>query len=214
MSFLDALLDRDDELAAGSRLFGLVIGVVTDNKDTGSLGRVMVRFPWLGDTVLSHWARIAAPHGVYFLPEKNDEVLLAFQHGDPRFPYVLGVLWNGVDRPPATNDDGKNDLRLIRSRSGHVVRLNDKDGHETIEIVDKSGKNSIVIDTASGKLTITAGKDIALVAKQGTISLDAKQIRLASSAATAIDARAGMDVTAGGKLKIKGAPVDINPPGS
>ena len=72
----------------------------------------------------------------------------ALEHGDLRLPYVLGALWNGKDKPPAGNDDGANNLRQITSRSGHVIKLNDEDGKETIEIVDKSGANSIVIDTA------------------------------------------------------------------
>ena len=59
-------------------------------------------------------ARTAAS---YFLPEVGDEVLVAFERGDLRFPYVLGSLWNGKDKPPSTNDDGKNDVRMIHSRA-------------------------------------------------------------------------------------------------
>ena len=74
--------------------------------------------------------------GLYFLPEVDDEVLVAFEHGSPDAPYVLGGLWNGKDVPPESNADGKNDRRSIMSRSGHVIRLNDKEGEEQIEIVD------------------------------------------------------------------------------
>ena len=135
MSLLDVLLDMSEK-AADPRLFGLVVGVVTNNQDPDGLGRVKVRFPWLSDDEESHWARIAVPmggkeRGTYFLPEVDDEVLVAFEHGSPSFPYVLGALWNGKDVPPTTNDDGKNNLRLIKSRSGHVIKLNDEDGKET-----------------------------------------------------------------------------------
>jgi uncharacterized protein involved in type VI secretion and phage assembly len=123
---------------------------------------------------------------------------------------VLGALWNGADTPPATNSDGKNNLRLIQSRSGHLIKLNDEDGKETIEIVDKSGKNSIVIDTASNTLTITTDKDIALSAAQGTIKLEAQKIEIKSSADTKIEAGAGMDVKASATLKVQGATVNIN----
>jgi len=80
------------------------------------MGRVKVKFPWLSDEHESWWARIATPmagggRGAYFLPEVNDEVLCAFEHGDVRFPYVVGALWNGKDAPPTTNDDGKNNFR-------------------------------------------------------------------------------------------------------
>ena len=212
---LDALLDMDDAPAAAGRLFGLVVGVVTNNQDPDKLGRVKVRFPWLSDSEESHWARLAVPmggkdRGTYFLPEVDDEVLVAFEHGDARFPYVLGALWNGKDAPPATNGDGKNNLRLIKSRSGHLIKLNDEDGKETIEIIDKSGKNSIVIDTAKNTLTITTDKDIALAAAQGTIKLEAQKIQLKSSADTKIEAGAGMDVKASATLNVKGATVNIN----
>jgi len=212
---LDALLDTDDAPAAAGRLFGLVVGVVTNNQDPDNLGRVKVRFPWLSDSEESHWARLAVPmggkdRGTYFLPEVDDEVLVAFEHGDARFPYVLGALWNGKDAPPATNGDRKNNLRLIKSRSGHLIKLNDEDGKETIEIIDKSGKNSIVIDTAKNTLTITTDKDIALAAAQGTIKLEAQKIQLKSSADTKIEAGAGMDVKASATLNVKGATVNIN----
>jgi uncharacterized protein involved in type VI secretion and phage assembly len=209
MILLDALLDMSGK-AADTRLFGLVVGVVTNNQDPDDLGRVKVRFPWLSDAEESHWARIAAPGGTYFLPEVDNEVLVAFEHGDPRFPYVLGVLWNGKDAPPTTNSDGKNNLRLIKSRSGHVVKLNDEDGKETIEIIDKTGKNSIVIDTAKNTLTITTDKDITLAAAQGTIKLEAKNIELKSSDDTKIESDKGMNVKAGATLNVKGATVNIN----
>jgi len=215
MNLFGALLDAQEPPAAAARLFGLVVGVVTNNQDPDSLGRVKVRFPWLSASEESHWARIAVPmggndRGTYFLPEVDDEVLVAFEHGDLRFPYVLGALWNGKDAPPATNGDGKNNLRLIKSRSGHLIKLNDEDGKETIEVVDKSGKNSIVIDTAKNTLTITTDKDITLAATQGTIKLEAQKIQIKSSADTKIEAGAGMDVKASATLNIKGATVNLN----
>jgi len=210
MNLLDTLLNVDSRAAAGARLFGVVVGVVTNNKDEQDLGRVKVRFPWLSETEESNWARIASPGGTYFLPEVDDEVLVAFEHGDLRFPYVLGVLWNGKNAPPTTNSDGKNNLRLIKSRSGHLIKLNDEDGKETIEIIDKKGKNSVVIDTAKDTLTITTDKDITLSAAQGTIKLEAQKIELKSSDDTKIESSKGMDVKASATLNVKGATVNIN----
>src|SRR5215472_353851 len=105
------------------RIYGVVVGIVTNNQDPDGMGRVKVKFPWLSDQDESWWARIAtvmagSSRGSYFLPEVNDEVMVAFEHGDVRFPYVLGALWNGKDSPPTTNSDGKNSIRLIKSRSG------------------------------------------------------------------------------------------------
>src|ERR1035438_8059879 len=172
MKLFDLVDSLANEEPRAGRITGVVIGVVTNNQDPDSMGRVNVKFPWLSDVDESFWARIAAPmagnqRGAYFLPEVDDEVLVAFEHGDVRSPYVLGGLWNGKDAPPATNGDGKNNVRMIKSRSGHVVKLNDEDGKETIEIIDKSKNNSIVIDTSKNTITITTDKDITLSASKG-----------------------------------------------
>jgi uncharacterized protein involved in type VI secretion and phage assembly len=214
-SMIGRLIDVNESPEGAGRLFGLVVGIVTNNQDPDGFGRVKVRFPWLSDDEESHWARIASPmagggRGIYFLPEVDDEVLLAFEQGDLRFPYVLGALWNGKDAPPADNGDGKNNVRVIQSRSGHVIKLNDEDGKETIEIIDKSGKNSIVIDTANNTLTVTSDKDITLSATNGTIKLDAQKIEMKSSADAKLEAGAGLDVKASATLNIKGATVNIN----
>ena len=189
MSLLDLL--GGTETAGGGRIYGVVIGLVTNNQDPDHLGRVKVKYPWLGDADESAWARIAAPmagknRGLFFLPEVDDEVLVVFEHGDPRFPYVLGALWNGKDEPPQTNADGKNDVRVIRSRSGHEIRLTDTDGAEKIEITDKSGANSLTIDTSTNSISITA--------PEGKIKLSAQEI----------------DIEASGTATLKGATVNIN----
>lgn len=211
MQFInEQVADRD-----ASRITGVAIGIVTNNSDPGGLGRVKVKFPWLSATDESFWARVSAPmagndRGTYFLPEVDDEVLVMFEHGDVRFPYVIGSLWNGKDKAPADNGDGKNNLRVIKSRSGHLIKLNDADGKETVEIVDASGKNSIVIDTAKDTITITAGKDIMLAAPQGVLTLSAKQIEIKSSSEAKLAAGGGLDVTATATLNVKGATVNIN----
>ncbi|NTW02923.1 MAG: phage tail protein, partial [Oscillochloris sp.] len=133
------------------RFYGVTVGVVTNNQDPDSLGRVKVKLPWLSDQDESFWARVVAPmagkdRGLYLLPEIDDEVLVAFEHGMIEYPYVLGALWNGKDNPPETNSNGKNNMRTLKSRSGMIIRLDDTDGSEKIEISDASGKNSIVID--------------------------------------------------------------------
>jgi uncharacterized protein involved in type VI secretion and phage assembly len=198
-----------------SRINGVVIGIVTNNKDDDGLGRVKVKFPWLSDTDDSFWARVATPmagsgRGAYFLPELDEEVLVAFEQGDVRFPYVIGSLWNGKDKAPANNADGENNVRLIKSRSGHLIKLNDKAGKETVEIIDASGKNSIVIDTAKNTITITSAQDIVLAAAKGTIKLRAQKIDMQATAEAKIVAKSGMDVTTSGVMNINGSTVNIN----
>jgi uncharacterized protein involved in type VI secretion and phage assembly len=133
-----------------------------------------------------------------------------FAQGDVRFPYVIGSLWNGKDKTPVDNSNGKNNLRVIKSRSGHVIKLNDEKGKETVEIVDASGKNSIVIDTANSRITISADKDIVLAAPKGTITITAKTIDIKSSAGSTLAADAGMKVQAGDDLTVKGKTDNIN----
>jgi uncharacterized protein involved in type VI secretion and phage assembly len=215
MNLYDYMAGTLGEEAHAGRISGVVIGVVTNNQDPDKLGRVKVRFPWLSDVDESNWARIAVlmagkDRGTFFLPEVDDEVLVAFEHGDVRYPYVLGSLWNGKDTPPLDNSDGKNNIREIKSRSGHVIKLNDEDGKETIEVIDKSAKNSIVIDTAKNTITVATDKDITFSASKGTITLDAQDVQIKSSQATKIEAQGSMDVKASGTMTIKGSTVNIN----
>ncbi|ETX05496.1 MAG: hypothetical protein ETSY2_22635, partial [Candidatus Entotheonella gemina] len=110
MDLLTQLLAPNEQ---ANRVYGMVVAGVTNNQDPEGLGRVKVKFPWLSDRDESHWARIAMPmagpeRGFYFLPEVDDEVLVAFEHGLIEWPYVLGALWNGKDTPPESNGDGEN----------------------------------------------------------------------------------------------------------
>lgn len=136
---------------------GVVVGIVIDNKDPHGHYRVKVKFPWVSEsgdyasTVVddedfrSTWCRLTSfmagsrdgekPRGAFFLPEVDDEVLLAFEHGDLRRPYVIGSLWNGVDLPPHDNDSqgGENNFRTIQSREGHTLQfVDDNKGDQRI----------------------------------------------------------------------------------
>lgn len=198
-----------------SRIYGAVVGVVTNNKDPEGLGRVKLKFPWLSDQDESDWARVVAPmagkeRGFYFLPELDDEVLVVFAHGVAEAPYVLGALWNGKDKPPESNSDGKNDMRTIKSRSGHVIRLNDKNGDEKIEIIDKAGKNKITISSKANTITIEADQDITIKSTNGKLLLQGKGVEITSQAAVKIEATQSMDLKAGPQLNIKGQMVNIN----
>lgn len=197
------------------RIYGVVVGVVADNLDPEGLGRVKVRFPGLSGDEIGHWARIAtlmagSETGTFFLPEVGGEVLVAFEHGSTERPYVIGMLWNGVSKPPDKNSDGKNNLRFIKSRSGHLIRLDDTDGSEKIEIIDKSGSNTITIDAAGDTITIKSAKDISIEANQGTIKLSGQNIEISSTAETKVQANAGLSLESSGNTNIKGSMVNLN----
>jgi uncharacterized protein involved in type VI secretion and phage assembly len=216
MKLAELVLDAQGTLAdASGRIYGVVIGVVTDNKDPDGLGRVKLQFPWLDSKAESEWARIATlmagkDRGTLYLPEVDDEVLVAFQHGDLRFPYVLGALWNGKDNPPETNADGKNNKRLLKSRSGMSILLDDTSGSEKIEIADKDGQNKLTVEMAGKKISLVSNGDIQITASQGTVSIDAQSIKLTSSGQTDVKASGTLNLQ-GQTANLKGQPtVNIN----
>ncbi len=200
---------------AAGRFLGVAIAIVTNNKDPDQLGRVKVKLPWIAENVESDWTRVVTPvagagRGIYWLPEVDDEVLVAFEHGRPDTLYVLGGLWNGKDKPPDSNDDGKNDRHTIKSRSGHVIRLTDKAGGEKIEIIDTSAKNSIVIDTKNNSVTITGDADVTVQSSNGKLKLAGRQVEISSQGAVKIEAKQNMDLQAQAQLNVKGQLVNIN----
>ena len=139
---MDVVSRRPAPASTEGRFTGVAIAIVTNNKDPDGLGRVKVRLPWLDEAFESDWARVVAAmagsgRGLYCLPEVDDEVLVGFEHGCLDSLYVLGGLWNGKDKPPEGNADGKNNVRALKSRSGHLIRLTDTDGEEKIEIIDE-----------------------------------------------------------------------------
>lgn len=198
-----------------SKIIGVVVGIVTNNKDPEGLGRVKVKIPRISGEDESNWARVVSfmagkERGAFFLPEVDDEVLVAFEYGNINIPYIMGSLWNGKDKPPVTNDDGKNNIRIIKSRSGHIIRLDDTEGKEKIEIVDKSENNKIIIDTKDKKISIKSDKDIEISAPNGKVTIEAKDIEVKSTASAKIEASSGLDLKASGTMNIKGATVNIN----
>lgn len=142
------------------RYYGVVEAIVEENEGDDE-GRVKVRFPWFdGGATVTEWCRVSQLHagggyGSVFVPEKGDEVLVAFVHGDMRFPIVLGGLYNGVDKPPTARTDGR-DQKVIRTRAGHEVLFDD--GAKEIRITTAEGGTVTV--TATGEIRLTARKVI------------------------------------------------------
>ena len=215
MTSTDALRALLTPITQTDRYYGVVVALVTNNQDPENMHRVKVRFPWLSKDVESNWARVAAPmsgkdRGAYFLPEVDDEVLVAFEHGDVNHPFVVGCLWNGKDAAPESNADGENNHRTIKSRSGHVLRFNDKSGSETIEIIDKTGSNKIVIDSANNSITIEARSDITIKSATGKLTMQANGIEMKSRMGVSVEAAMNMDLKANAVVTVKGATVRIN----
>jgi phage protein D/phage baseplate assembly protein gpV len=218
---------------------GVVVGLVTNNKDPDDRGRIKVKYTWLGDNIESDWMRIAAPmagatRGFFYLPEVNDEVLIAFEHGDVHHPYVVGALWSSKDAPPKKNSeavggDGKVNQRVLKTRQGHTIILDDKQGEEQISVTsksghtiilnDKSGSESITIKdkTGSNSMVIDSAKNSMTIAVNGDFTVDAKgKVTIKSTQALALESQANgtvkaMQLTLEGvtKAEVKGPTVSV-----
>jgi len=192
---LEMILDVRLPSGLGGRWYGAFPALVTDIVDPEGLGRVKIALPWSPDTAGARyetWARLATfmagnNRGSWFIPDVDDEVLIVFEGGDPRRPYVIGSLWNGKDKPPESMDGaGKNFKKVLRSRNGVKLTMDDSDGREqfiletpggqkltlkdgpgAVEIVDSNG-NSIKME-ASG-ITITASAKVTINASQVAVS--------------------------------------------
>ncbi len=221
MSLIDLLTDEDEERARTRRVNGIVTGIVTNNKDEEGLGRIKVKFPWLSEENETDWAKVMTfmagkERGGFFLPEVGDEVLVAFEQGDINYPHVIGALWNNEDNPPETNSDGKNNIRTIRSRSGHEIVFNDDDNskQEKIEIHTRGG-HKILLDDSAGQEKIaiidkTGSNKMTIDSVQNSISIESSTQLKIKAQVIEIEAGTTMTIKAGAILNIQGALVKIN----
>jgi phage protein D/phage baseplate assembly protein gpV len=242
---LSHLLESGNGHAEGSGLVqGVVTAMVTNVSDPDDLGRVKVKYPWMGKVngaeIESFWVRIASPmagaqRGFMYLPEINDEVLVAFEHGDVHRPYIVGALWSSTDQPPKKNSEasasGKVNQRVLKTRAGHLIILDDKQGEEQISITSKSGhtvilndksgsesitvqdktkNNKMVIDSTKNSMTIDVAGDFVVTAK-GKITLQSTMdMTLDSKAQAKFNSMGPMNIESKAPAALKGIKVDVN----
>jgi uncharacterized protein involved in type VI secretion and phage assembly len=206
---VEMLLERTAH-GLGGRWFGIYPGLVSDIKDPNGSGRVKVTLPWSPDTASDHyeaWARVTTfmggnNRGSWFIPDVNDEVLLAFESGDPRRPYVLGGLWNGSDKPPQSMDGGgQNNLKVLRSRNGVKITLDDTSGQENC-IVETPGGQKITLHDGPGSVEVvdSNGNSVKMQASGITVNASAKVTVTASMveiSASMVTVNAGMSKFSG-----------------
>jgi uncharacterized protein involved in type VI secretion and phage assembly len=187
-------LNAEPPAGRSGPFFGVYPAEVVDVQDPEGMGRVRVRLPWLQDSGgdnYESWARVATlmagnNRGSWFVPEPDDEVLVAFQAGDPRYPFVVGALWNGVDAPPETMDSNNN-IRSITSRSGIKVTFDDTDGQVAFTI-ETPGGQMIKCEDAPASITIND-------ANGNTIKMEASGVNITTSATFSVSASM-VDITA------------------
>ena len=194
--------------AESGKVFEPVVGVVTDNKDPSKLGRVKVKLPILSDNDTTFWVPIVMQgagknRGWFFIPEVEDEVLVMFEQGDINRPLVVGALWGGKDKPPDKNP-GSNPRRMIKSRQGSKITLDDEEMKIIIE--DGTGKAKLTFDSNNNKIIIEALKgDVCFQSPTGDMQIVAKEIEMKAGTNIEIHAGSKMDWGAGAKVEV-GAP--------
>lgn len=220
--------------------YGLHYGVVVQNKDPDGLSRIKVRLPWLdqGDSDQTHWAQLQTPmegdkYGWYVLPDVEDAVIVMFVAGDSAQPVVLGGVWSKPDNSPEPNEDGKNNFRGYRSRSGHRLILDDSEQTKVV-IADKTAKNMIGVGKfakagagpnicaiykppMSGESGVSVSSmegTMEITCKQGTFKITAEQ-NIKFNVKTTIEVKAGQDISIDASSKAtltSGSPSNFDAP--
>ena len=221
-------------LASGSgarrTMNGVAIAQVSDARDPQHQGRVKLTFPWLSDDYVSDWARTVhagagKDRGFFVLPEVGDEVLVAFEQGDVRRPYVVGGLFNGVDTPkPGPIDDvdggsGAINRRSLVSRRGHRIDLLDQDGHkEGIALATGDGKHTFTLDAtgstvtlhSDGSVTIEAKSGVTVDAGTGSLKLTGGDVSITATTGLTLDGGPSVKVNASGQVAVSGGMIRLN----
>ena len=141
--------------------YGVYPAIVTDLVDPENLGRVQVRFPWMGtdgDSDVRAWATLVSHYadddqGFQALPEVDSQVVVAFEAGNPRRPYIVGACWNGREAMP-TRPEAANNKRVIKTRSKSVLEFDDTQGAAKITLTLESG-HKLELDDGGQTVTLT-----------------------------------------------------------
>jgi uncharacterized protein involved in type VI secretion and phage assembly len=182
----------------GGQWYGVYPALVSDIKDPDGQGRVKVSLPWSPDTGSGRyeaWARMATlmggnNRGSWFIPDVNDEVLIVFEGGNPRRPYVIGGLWNGKDAPPESMDgSGNNYAKVLRSRNGVKITMDDQDGQEKFS-VETPGGQKITLKDGPGTITIEDSNG-------NSMKMEASGITITAAAKVTINASAQVEISTG-----------------
>jgi uncharacterized protein involved in type VI secretion and phage assembly len=182
----DALMARVLEKVE-HRYFGKYRGFVTDNQDPDNLGRIRAKVPMLLKDEETGWALPCVPYGGaaeqgwFAVPDVNAGVWVEFEAGNLAYPIWVGTWWSSGEIPESATPDKK----VLKTKSGNKIVLDDTSGSEAIEISDASGSNTVKLD--ANAIEVTRGSN--------TVKIDDSSIELSRS---------------GKSVKITGSSVTIN----
>jgi phage protein D len=197
---------------------GLMVGIVTDVADPQDLGRVKVRFPALSSSYESDWVRVVTPGagtltGLVFLPDVNDEVLVGFELGDVRRPYVLGGLWSGAAEPPLGDDlfdNGHNRRQGIVSRRNHRLVFFDDHGKAGVSVMTGDGKLRIALKQTGSEIHVYADGRIVIEATQAIEIKGQSSISIESQQQLTLKGSTGVRIESSGTVDVDGALIQLN----
>lgn len=191
-------IDRRVPDGYGGQFYGVYPAVVTDIVDPDGQGRVRVELPWSPDPEddsYEVWARLATMmagkgYGSWFVPDEEDEVLVTFEAGNPHRPYVVGALWNGQDDPPEQMDSaGRNEKKVLRSRNGVQITLDDADGQESLKM-ETPGGQTVTLKDGPG---VIEARD----SNGNSVKMESSGVTVNSSSKVTINAGASVEINAG-----------------
>lgn len=206
-TILEQTIDGRLPQGLGGCWYGVYPAIVRDNQDPSGQGRVRIALPWAVDDDGQRyevWARLAtmmagANRGSWFIPDENDEVLVAFEGGNPSRPYVVGMLWNGIDSPPETIET-QNNIKSITSRNGVKIEFDDSSGQEKLTLTTPGGHSVKMEDPTTLKIEDSNGNSITLNANGITIDTPSKL----TISASLIDMTASMVTVNAGMSRFSG----------
>ena len=213
-------------VAGGTPIYGATVGVVSDSNDPLKQGRVKVQLPWLAADYATSWARVCYPgagpeRGFFNVPNVGDEVLVMFEHGDPRQPYIVGSLYNGKDKVPndAVLDSGDGSVvkRTWVNTKKHSITLNDKAGEEGITITLNGDSHffalkkddDVVQVHSNGKTVVIGKKGIEITSDSGDVTIKGVNVKIEASAGLELKGATGK-FDGGGSTEIKGGTIKLN----
>jgi phage baseplate assembly protein gpV len=207
---------RSEKADVSERVNGVAVATVFNNIDVTSEARVQLILPWLPGFL--PWARLASPmagmlRGMFFVPQIGDEVLVVFNQGDVREPFVIGSLWNTIDRPPALLPTDAVNKRKIRTPLGHELSFD-----EALQSVTLTSNtfSSVTLDPLKAELStplaqVTVGKAGDVTIRASTrITLDAPIVEIGAQSTLTVRSNGTASVQAGGTCSLQGSVVTIN----
>jgi len=215
-SIVDLLGSRGERVGGFGKL-GMTIGIVTNNKDPDGVGRVRVKFPALSDSEESWWARVVTPGagsaaGLMFMPQIDDEVLVGFEHGDLRRPFVLGGLWGAKAKPPTAAETFLANNKVVqwglRTMNGTTLGIRSGDSpadkHYKLALPDGTthymGSDKTEIVAMNKSIELRSGQASILITDRGDIQIKGANIKLEATQGITVD---GLSVAAKGKTSLR-----------